>query len=451
MSNIVGNGTIYYHHGKKMWVAEYNINEDGKIKKKSIYSKDKNVVSKKLTQIMYDYHNNNYIRKNGIKLIDLLKQNREDKYAANLISGSHYSRLEATLKLIEKSRIGQMDINQITARDLQDYFNSLINDYSDSSIKKVWECIKQGFEIAIDEKYILSNPFRKLRKPKSKKETKVIEAMTIDDEKILASYLLNSNLSHEKYKNAILIQLYAGLRVGEVLALTKNDIDFRKNVISVKSTVALDKDASLILKQSTKTYAGKREVPISPFLLGSLQEQYMNCEENPDNLLFTFEKRLLHPSTINTVLKRICKQLGLPKTITNHTLRHTFGTRCIESGMSPKVVQTLMGHKDISVTLNTYTSVLRQYKEEEFQKLSQYYITKNTNQLPGVIALDDYSVHTESNEYYTGIEENIYNAYNFKRDDIINLFGNEEKYKEAIKESWPIIMKWRNKIIDKNK
>ena len=63
--------------------------------------------------------------------------------------------------------------------------------------------------------------------------------------------------------------------------------------------------------------------------------------------------------------------------ITTHSLRHTFGTRCIESGIAPVVVQRLMGHKDISVTLNTYTSILNKFKEEELQKLTNYYQTKN--------------------------------------------------------------------------
>ncbi len=60
-----------------------------------------------------------------------------------------------------------------------------------------------------------------------------------------------------------------------------------------------------------------------------------------------------------------------------HSLRHTFGTRCIESGVAPVVVQKLMGHKDISVTLNTYTSVFDKYKERELDKVNQYYLNEN--------------------------------------------------------------------------
>lgn len=63
--------------------------------------------------------------------------------------------------------------------------------------------------------------------------------------------------------------------------------------------------------------------------------------------------------------------------ISTHSLRHTFGTRCIEAGMAPVVVQRLMGHNDIRVTLNTYTSVLQRFKEDELKKLTNYYQNQN--------------------------------------------------------------------------
>ena len=60
--------------------------------------------------------------------------------------------------------------------------------------------------------------------------------------------------------------------------------------------------------------------------------------------------------------------------ISTHSLRHTFGTRCIESGMAPVVVQRLMGHTDVSITLNTYTTIFNKYKEQELEKVNEYYL-----------------------------------------------------------------------------
>jgi len=78
--------------------------------------------------------------------------------------------------------------------------------------------------------------------------------------------------------------------------------------------------------------------------------------------------------------------------VSSHTLRHTFGTRCIESGMAPVVVQRLMGHKDIRITLNTYTSVLNKFKESEIDKVNQYYLEQklvSNNALPDEIFLQE--------------------------------------------------------------
>ena len=402
MKKINGTGTIYYNKSKKLWTAEYLINENGKNKKKSLYGKTRDIVSQKLTKVMYEYHNDNYIQENGIPLIKLLEQIREDKYSANLISESHYSRMEFVLKEIKNTPIGNQMIDKITSRDLQDYFNSLIERYTDSTIKKVWECVKQGFQTAVKQKYIKDNPFENVIKPKSRKETKEVESLTTDEHQTLSKYLLKSNLSEEKYKNVILLELYTGMRIGEILALTKEDIDLNEKMISVKKTISVDKTGELTVKKGTKTYSGKRDIPFPSFLISHLEEQLTLYENNINKLLFTFEGRIIKASTINTVLKRICKQLELPSTISNHTLRHTFGTRCIESGMTPIVVQKLMGHKDIRVTLNTYTSVLNQFKIEELNKVAQYYLEKDFLVLPDEtikINKNNYTVEEETIDY----------------------------------------------------
>ena len=422
MKKIKGNGSIYYNGSKKIWVAEYKVLDNGKIKKKSLQGKTKKEASQKLTKIMYEYHNEGFIQENGMPLINLLEQLREDKFAANLISESHYSRLEFVLIEIKNHYIGNTMINEITSRDLQDYFNSLIGRYADSTIKKIWECVKQGFESAVKLNYIKTNPLDNVIKPKSRKETKEVVALTINEQHILAKYLLKSNLNEEKYKNVILLQLYTGMRIGEVLALTKDDLDLVSRTVYVRKTISVDKDGELIVKKGAKTYAGKREIPIPLFLVPHIEEQFKVYENNKNDLLFSYEGRIIKPSTVNTVLKRICKRLKLSNGISNHTLRHTFGTRCIESGMSPVVVQNMMGHKDIRVTLNTYTSVLNQYKQEEFNKVTRYYMDKDLLMLPeeyeavdgGYLLLKDNEIPYDIQKYrnyedFDGVE--VYKEY----------------------------------------
>ena len=107
-------------------------------------------------------------------------------------------------------------------------------------------------------------------------------------------------------------------------------------------------------------------------------------------ILFSENNNLISPSTINAHFKRICKNAGIRTTTTiinktnmkqsklktsnvnTHMLRHTFATRCIESGMTAVALSKLLGHSDIDTTLNTYTSVFNQFKEKEVDKYISY-------------------------------------------------------------------------------
>lgn len=137
----------------------------------------------------------------------------------------------------------------------------------------------------------------------------------------------------------------------------------------------------MIMAKRTKTYSGKRNISIPEFLIDSIVEQ-MKFAKNQNN---NTEKMLFKPDycmytdrgNVNTELKRILKNHFGITDITTHSLRHTFGTRCIESGMASIVVKKLMGHKDIRVTLNTYTSVYDSFKERELEKVNNYFMNEN--------------------------------------------------------------------------
>ena len=99
---------------------------------------------------------------------------------------------------------------------------------------------------------------------------------------------------------------------------------------------------------------------------------------NEEKLLFKpLNRKYTSRTNVNSELQRILERNFNIIGISTHSLRHTYGTRCIESGMAPVVVQKLMGHKDIGVTLNTYTTVFDKFKEAEIDKVNQYYLNEN--------------------------------------------------------------------------
>ena len=103
-----------------------------------------------------------------------------------------------------------------------------------------------------------------------------------------------------------------------------------------------------------------------------------NQNNNEEKLLFKPEDaNYTNRANVNSELKRILKSKFNINDISTHSLRHSYGTRCIESGMAPVVVQRLMGHRDITVTLNTYTSVFDKFKQNEVDKVNKYYLDEN--------------------------------------------------------------------------
>lgn len=374
-----GEGTIFEDTKNKRWIGQYvfGISPEGKTIRKSVYGKTKKEVLNKLNDIKYKINNGTYVEKNGIELVKIMEDIREEKFASNTISGGQYARLKWTINKIKNTKLGNMKIQDITKNDVQEFLNSL-KDLSDSYIKKIYEQFIQAYHRAEIKKYITYNPMYEVIKPKSNKQTKIVEALDINVQKSFTEYLNKVNIQDEPYKHIFLIQMYMGLRIGEVLALSKESIDLENKLLYVKRTLTNDKEFAIILGNKTKTYSGNRTLPIPEFLVPIFKEQVKYTNENLHNLIFTNNNNYIRTSEINKELKRIFKEelKVSSENISTHCLRHTYGTRCIEAGMTAVVLQRLMGHKDVTVTLNTYTSVFNKFKEDELEKVN-IYLTNN--------------------------------------------------------------------------
>ncbi len=377
-----GEGTIFEDKKNKRWIGQYilGIAEDGKAIRKSVYGKTQKEIINKLNEVKYQMNNDIYVEKNGIKLVKIMEDIREEKLASNTISGGQYARLKWTINKIKNSKLGEMKIQDVTKNDIQEFLNS-IKDLSDSYIKKLYEQFVQAYRRAEIKKYITYNPMYEVIKPKSDKQTKVVEALDINVQKAFTEYLNKVSIENEPYKNIFLIQMYMGLRIEEVLALSTENIDLENKLLYVKRTLTNDKEFAIILGNKTKTYAGNRTLPIPDFLMPIFEEQIKYSNENLHNLIFTTNDNYIRTSAINKELKRIFEEelKTSSKNISTHCLRHTYGTRCIEAGMTAVVLQRLMGHKDVTVTLNTYTSVFNKFKEDELKKVNNYLTNNQLN------------------------------------------------------------------------
>ena len=222
--------------------------------------------------------------------------------------------------------------------------------------------IKTAFRIAQQKNVIVVNIMDdvNLRCPKSDKPDKKVRGMTEEEQKRFVAALneYKPRYGSNSYKLQLLIELYSGMRMGEINALKPEDIHFDKGYVSVRNTVTVTKNNKRFIKNDTKTFAGKREVPISKPLEKVLRQALDEMKENPEGIIFYDHKNksIISTTQVNSVYKTICQKAEV-ECNGQHALRHTFATRCIEAGIPALVLKGWLGHKDIHVTLDIYADV----------------------------------------------------------------------------------------------
>ena len=374
--NLNKTGCIYFDDKRKRYMAQYYIidNETHKEKRMRKSFEKEDDAKDFLNTIQYQKGNELFIKNNGIPLNQLMRSIVKRKLDMNLISETQYTRVLSSIEVIEKADVVQKKIEDITSDEIQDYLNSLKH-YSNSYLKKIVGQFNQAYKVAMNKGYISRNPMIDVITPKSMKKDKVVRALTIEEQQIFTTYLMSKTIEEEPYKNVFLLQMYCGLRVGEALALRDTDINLERNILNINKTITTDKNRKTTMRDTTKTYAGLREIPIPESIRGSLMEQMRIAKNNMDRQLFLSPNgNLIDSRNANRILKKRLKVLGM-EGFSTHALRHTYGTRCVEAGMRAVALQRLMGHTDVSVTLNTYTSVFNKYKESELQKVNDYYLS----------------------------------------------------------------------------
>lgn len=219
-----------------------------------------------------------------ITVYELGKKILDTKLATNTIQETSYVTILNSLNKIKNSDIANINIQKINYTLIQDFLNTL-TDLSNSYIQKIMIMLDQIFREAIKRNYFYKNPMENVTKPLSKNRNKTVDALTVKEQKTLIKIIKG-----HKYEDVYMIEMFSGMRCGEILALTPNDIDLKHNIIHVNKTVSHNKKHELIINNTTKTDSSTRDVPITELFKSNIKHSISKMRINPLNLIFATNK-----------------------------------------------------------------------------------------------------------------------------------------------------------------
>ena len=299
---------------------------------------------------------------------------------------------------------GKLRIASVKKSDVKRFYNTLADEkiLTLATIDNVHTVLHQVFDLAVDDNYIRSNPTDHMLKELKQShnfETEKRKALTIAEQQLFVDFLKK----HPQYNHwypVFAVMLGTGMRVGEIVGLRWCDIDLEQDIIGVNHTLVYynhgdGKECSFSIN-TPKTKAGERTIPMLDFVKEAFlmekkyqEETGLHCKATVDCYTdFIFINRfgdVQHQGTLNKAIRRIIRDCNdevllrgeadpvlLPK-FSCHSLRHTFTTRLCESGVNVKVIQDVLGHADISTTMDIYVDVTKDMKQKEFNVLGEYF------------------------------------------------------------------------------
>lgn len=378
-----GEGTIYKGKDGKFYgeiTLGYDANGKRIYKKRS--AKTKAEVRKKLEQIKLGIYTGTYVDRSNVTVHQLGEQILLDDLNMGIVKESSFHRNKEALKRL--APISTTPIQKLTEWQLREFFAKEC-EYSQSVLNKSFNLMKRICKQAIKKGIIYENPMEDLVRPKSKKPTVKVRALTIGEQKKLIELLKDDSVKIQ-HKEQMLLSLYTGMRIGEINALNKSDVNLIFKRITINKTVSKDETGKPTISHTAKTDAGTRTVP----MFGDTIELLKKCVNNAvdcERIFSTRHGEIVTASEVNMARTRLFDKYDIIDKnilgkVDTHSLRHTFATRCIESGMQPKVLQTLLGHTDISVTLNTYCDAFAEFQSQGIEQFEKYMrslgMTENT-------------------------------------------------------------------------
>lgn len=272
-----------------------------------------------------------------------------------------------------KSVIGKMPLSEVKPLHCQKIFYDMAEqEYKTSTIYQTRVALYNMFEFAKENEVLINNPCKRSLKSDMGAPVKKKVALTRDVQKQFLEAAVG-----QSYENQYRFILQTGLRTGELVGLQWADINFETKTMQISRSMEYRYSTKEWNIGEPKSQAGYRTIPLTDEAVSILLNQKKKNQELKEiseewkEIVFLCRKGTpVKNSTYDAGLNKICDKAGIPR-FSMHLLRHTFATRCIEANMKPKTLQMLLGHSNISITMNLYVHTTEEEKKKEMDLVAE--------------------------------------------------------------------------------
>lgn len=289
-------------------------------------------------------------------------------------------------RLLAKEKFGSQKIRSVKISDAKLFLIKLQQEdgKSYSTIHNVRGVLRPAFQMAVDDDILVKNPFGFQLQTVLVNDSVTREALTKDQMRKFLKFI-HDDMVYCKYYEVVYILFHTGMRISEFCGLTLKDIDLQNKTVNIDHQLQRTADMRYIIVE-TKTDAGKRKIPITDDVAAMFQAIIEDREAPAVEKIidgytgFLFYDKEGKPlvamhwqNRFNNMVNRYndIYRIQMPN-ITPHICRHTYCSNQAKAGMNPKTLQYLMGHSDISVTMNVYTHVNFDDAEEELRRMEEF-------------------------------------------------------------------------------
>jgi len=367
-----GECSVFYREDRDQWIAQVTVEDSsGKKKKKQTYHDTQKEAIAARNKMLHELEQETLLTEKDVTVRRFLEDWFENVQRPPTVRVSTYAKQRTALVKHILPALGHISLRKLSPDHLNRFYTSKLNArLSAGYIRNMHFLLRKALDYAVRTKKVIQNVCGQVTPPRYSAP----EQHVLTEEQ--ARHLLDVAQGH-RLEVVLILALVTGMRRGEILGLKWPDIDWEKGVLYVRRTVGRVEKHGMVLSEP-KTAKGKRQITLPDFLIDLLElhrghqlearQQAGSAWQDQDIVFCSSVGTFMDPSHLRVRFLKLLRNAGLSH-MRFHDLRHSMATILLARGVHPKVVQEILGHSDVSITLRVYGHVIPSMHEEAINKM----------------------------------------------------------------------------------